>query len=184
MKIKHLLPLALLVALPILNACGDDDDNGNDYTEWSNRNASWLDSLADLRNPDGTAMYTRRTAPWDANSYILIRYIGERHPENLRPLYTSTVDVRYRLSLCNGLAVDSSTNLTSPAPGIFRTSLNGNLISGWPIAVTDMHVGDSCEVIIPFGLGYGISGSGIIPPYSNLRFNIRLVDIPFYEVRP
>ncbi|MDE6074493.1 MAG: FKBP-type peptidyl-prolyl cis-trans isomerase, partial [Muribaculaceae bacterium] len=52
------------------------------------------------------------------------------------------------------------------------------------IALEKMHVGDSVEVIIPYQAGYGASSSGSILPYSTLRFGIKLVNIPYYEVRP
>jgi FKBP-type peptidyl-prolyl cis-trans isomerase len=48
----------------------------------------------------------------------------------------------------------------------------------------NMRCGDSVEVIIPYGLAYGSTGSTSIYPYSNLKFNIRLVDIPLYELKP
>ena len=47
-----------------------------------------------------------------------------------------------------------------------------------------MHVGDTVQIIIPYDLAYGQSGSGSIPPYSALRFNMRLMDVPGYEARP
>jgi FKBP-type peptidyl-prolyl cis-trans isomerase FklB len=47
-----------------------------------------------------------------------------------------------------------------------------------------MHVGDSVEVVIPYQLGYGTTITGSIPPYSMLKFNMRLVDIPYYQARP
>ena len=47
-----------------------------------------------------------------------------------------------------------------------------------------MNVGDSVEIIIPYNMGYGGSQTGIIKPYSTLIFNLKLVDIPYYEVRP
>ncbi len=183
-KIKYLSLLALLVAIPFFNSCDDPDEYDDLYTEWYNKNVDWLAELENKRNPDGTAYYTRHTAPWDPNSYVLIHYFGERNIQNLKPLYTSTVDMRYHVELCDGTGIDSSANIVEPMPGVFRAQLNSGLIAGWPIAVTDMHVGDTCEVIIPFTLGYGVAGAGTVPPYSNLRFNLRLVDIPYYEARP
>ena len=58
------------------------------------------------------------------------------------------------------------------------------MIEGWKIALVNMRVGDSVRVVIPYKLGYGASGSGAIPPYSTLVFDMKLVDIPYYEVRP
>jgi FKBP-type peptidyl-prolyl cis-trans isomerase FklB len=48
----------------------------------------------------------------------------------------------------------------------------------------DMRCGDTAEVVVPYGLAYGSQDRGTIKPYSNLQFNIRLVDIPNYETIP
>lgn len=48
----------------------------------------------------------------------------------------------------------------------------------------NMRVGDSARIVIPYNLGYGSSNSGVIKPYSTLVFDLKLVDIPYYEVRP
>lgn len=45
-----------------------------------------------------------------------------------------------------------------------------------------MRVGDSAQVVIPYLEGYGVSGSGSILPFTTLVFNIKLVDIPAYEI--
>ena len=47
-----------------------------------------------------------------------------------------------------------------------------------------MRCGDTAQVVLPYGVAYGSQNLGDIPPYSNLRFNIRLVDIPYYEKPP
>jgi FKBP-type peptidyl-prolyl cis-trans isomerase len=102
---------------------------------------------------------------------------------NLTPLYNSTIDVRYNLYNCSGDTIDSSLSLTTYGDGIGRFQLS-NTIKGWAVAMENMRCGDSVEVIIPYGLAYGSTGSTSIYPYSNLKFNIRLVDIPLYELKP
>ena len=184
MKLKHLPILLMLAAVPAINSC-DDGDEPNSDSEWQKINAEWLANLENKRNPDGTPYYKRLVAPWDSRSYVLIHYFEPQHTENLRPLFTSTVDVRYKVYTCDNTGIDSSTTIIKPVPGALRVSLDSKeLIAGWPIAVTDMHVGDTCEVIVPYGMAYGVSGYMNVKPYSNLRFNLRLVDIPYYEVRP
>ena len=56
------------------------------------------------------------------------------------------------------------------------------MIAGWKLAVQNMHVGDSVEVLIPYAQAYGTKSNGVIKPYTALRFNLRLVDIPYYEL--
>ena len=185
MKLKYLAIPLMLAAIPLLNSCGDDDDNSNPYAEWADANAEWLSECENKLNPDGTAYYRRLRAPWDATTYVLIHYFGTPNTEPLRPLYTSTVDVAYKVYTCDNVCFDSSDNIIAPTPGALRVTLSSDgIITGWPIALTDMHVGDSCEVIIPYQMAYGVTGFQSVKPYSNLRFNMRLVDIPYYEVKP
>ena len=100
---------------------------------------------------------------------------------NLKPLISSTVDVKYHLSLYNGTPVDSSYYMTNPADSIYRSIVSQN-VEGWMIALTRMHVGDSCTVIIPYQQGYGSTKkSDELLPYSNLVFNMKLVDIYKYK---
>ena len=65
---------------------------------------------------------------------------------------------------------------------LYRTDLS-KVISGWGIVLQEMHVGDSVEVLIPYQSAYGAIGYGSVPPYSNLKFNIKLVDIPYWETK-
>ena len=137
-------------------------------------------------NDDGTPYYKTVVPDWDAGAYVLIHYFNDRNAtaSNLSPLYTSTVDVKYKGQLYNDITFDSSYTQTAYGDSIYRTQLR-NVISGWAIALMDMNVGDSCEVLIPYQQGYGSTGSYggdvSIYPYSNLKFHIKLVDIPGYE---
>ncbi|MBQ3961444.1 MAG: FKBP-type peptidyl-prolyl cis-trans isomerase, partial [Muribaculaceae bacterium] len=65
-----------------------------------------------------------------------------------------------------------------------RTRLNGGIITGWAIALTRMHIGDSVRVVIPYNVGYGTSAYGNVKAYSNLQFELKLVGIPYYEAKP
>ena len=73
--------------------------------------------------------------------------------------------------------------MTTNGPGIFRTQLT-SVIPGWVIAMEDMRVGDTAEVLVPYQQGYGTSTTSGILPYSALKFNVRLVDIVDYEKNP
>ena len=100
---------------------------------------------------------------------------------NLKPLLTSTVDVKYRLSLYDNTRVDSSYANISPADSIYRALISSN-VEGWMIALTHMHVGDSCTIIVPYHQGYGSAKmSEVLKPYSTLVFDIKLVDIYKYK---
>jgi hypothetical protein len=173
----------LMVALAITTtSCFKDDDVSSDDAEWRDINVAWYEGQAALTE-GGSKYYTAFTAPWDPAAEVLIHWFNDTTltRNNLKPLYTSQVDVKYHLSLYDGTAVDSSYLSTTPADSIFRCRLNTGVIQGWAIAITKMHIGDSCRVIIPYNVGYGSTKAGDIKAYSTLQFHIKLKGIPAYE---
>lgn len=179
--------LAIIAAMIVLLcACNNDDKTTwDEYTDWRDVNAAWLAEMQSRTNDDGTPYYTTVVPDWNPGAYVLMHFFNDRSltEGKLSPLYNSTIAVRYQLHLYDGTGVDSSDNVTAYGiPGVYRTPLNAT-IQGWGIALPQMRCGDSAEVIVPYNVGYGASSSGAIKPYSTLRFNIRLVDIPNYETK-
>lgn len=165
-----------IVAVTMLDSClGKTIED--EYKDWREDNDAWFQKQMSSRQ------YTVLTAAWDPSAKTLIRWHNDTMltKGNLKPLITSTVDVKYHVSLYNGTPIDSSYYLTSPADSIYRSQLNQN-VEGWMIALTHMHVGDSCTVIIPYQQGYGSNKkSDVLIPYSTLVFNLKLVDIYKYK---
>ena len=165
-----------VVAITMLDSClGNTIED--QYKDWRQKNEAWY------QQQEASGQYTTLTAPWDPSAKTLIRWHNDTMQTrgNLKPLITSTIDVKYQLNLYDGTLVDSSYDLTSPADSIFRTKLN-QTVEGWMIALTRMHVGDSCTVIVPYPQGYGsVKMSENLVPYSNLVFGIKLVDIYKYK---
>lgn len=184
---KKLLAAAAALVL-LTGACTSSDDKSTweEYTEWRNTNNAWLAQQQQRTNPDGTPYFKTVIPPWNTGSFVLMHYFNNRAETegNLSPIYTSTVDVRYYVHLYDNTPVDSSVNATGAGKsGIYRSMLN-NLIPGWAVALSDMRCGDTAEVVIPYQLAYGEQSMGAMYPYSNLRFNIRLVDVYKYEATP
>ena len=98
---------------------------------------------------------------------ILKRGEGDRCPRS-----GNVVTVNYKGSLINGKVFDSSYERGYPEA--FRLS---DLIVGWQIALTQMHIGDHWIVYIPSNMGYGPKTSGPIPGNSTLIFEIKLISI-------
>ena len=178
------LPLFLLsTVLFVVASCSFDDENvWEDYAEWREANEAWIVEQQARTNADGSTFFDKLTPWWDPSQYILIHYFNDRNETagNLVPKENSTVDVKYIGRLYNNEPFDSSYTLTQWGDSIYRTRLT-NVISGWQIALQDMHVGDSVEVIIPYQSAYKAADNGVIKPYSALHFNIKLVDIFAYE---
>lgn len=180
---KRLLHTALIGITATMAVTGcSSDDNWADYREWREANAAWYNEQMERTNPDGTPYYTELNPSWLKNSGVLIHYFNDRSVTagNLSPYITSTVEVKYKGTLYTGVTFDSTA--VSGADTV-RTFALSSVVKGWQIAMLDMHVGDTVEVIIPFAMGYGETGSGVILPYSALKFGIKLTDIPQYEIR-
>lgn len=186
-QVKKLFHLLGVASLALLSACGGDDDNNEvnleQYNAWHDENVAWFNKEISKADPDGAGAFYEEVVPvWAQGQTIYMHWFNDRNETamNLVPDLTSTIQAYYEGRLCNGTVFDKSENLSSK---ILTARVNG-LIQGWQIALQKMHVGDTVQVIIPYQLAYGISGSGSIPPYSVLKFNMRLVDIPCYEVKP
>lgn len=171
------LAIAAIVGLPAFTSCSDENSNEKEYKEWREYNEAWMADISTRKNPDGTPYYRTVVAPWDPEAFVLMHTYGEPATENLTPLFTSTTKVNYTVHLANDTLLDEGT-------GFVSTLNSTSLINGWALSLMEMHVGDSAEFIMPYNVAYGESGYGGIKPYSNLRYNIRLVDIPEYELRP
>ncbi len=143
--------IAAFFVLCMLPSCLGDDEPET-YEKWRKENEKWIDAKAD-------------------------RSLTEK---NLSPLSTSTIDVKYQVQDIDSVMIDNSYSRTTPADSVYRTQLNKNL-SGWVIALSAMHVGDSCTIIIPYSQAYGAREYGKVKPYSNLIFQVRLLGIPGYQ---
>lgn len=177
---KKLLILPVILLAVGCSTSSDYQDIWTQYSAWHNQNSAWLAEQEALVDENGELFYTKVIPAWDQSAYVLMHFYNDREATagNLVPLYTSTFSVKYVGYLCNGLSFDSSFN----QPDSLFTSTAANVIAGWGIALANMHVGDSCDVVIPYEQAYYLNGYGSIPPFSNLQFSMKLVDIPQYEI--
>ena len=88
-----------------------------------------------------------------------------------QPGPTSRVTVHYTGKLINGKVFDSSVG---GEPITF--SLNG-VVAGWTEGLQLMKEGEKSELCLPQDLGYGEGGSGPIPPYQTLVFEVELLKV-------
>lgn len=165
-----------IVAVTMLDSCLGKNVY-DEYKDWRETNDEWYSQQA------ASGQYTTIVAPWDPSAQVLMRWHNDTMltRNNLKPLITSTVDVKYHLSIYDGTPVDSSYLNTSPADSIYRSEITSN-VEGWILALTNMHVGDSCTAIVPYHQGYGSYNRGdLLKPYTTLVFDIKLVDIYKYK---
>ena len=156
------LPLLFIFAIAsiIVVSCSPGEDSAwDEYEDWRITNETWFAEQQNRTDADGSKYYTALVPAWDTSQCVLIHY------------------------LYNDVPFDSSyTNTAAYGDSLYRTQCN-QVIQGWTVALENMRVGDSCEVVIPYTMAYGAQSSGLIKPYSALKFHIKLVDIPFYQIK-
>jgi hypothetical protein len=82
--------------------------------------------------------------------------------------------VNYVGTLKDGTQFDSSYDRGQPYTFILGI---GEVIQGWDQGLYGMKVGEKRRLQIPSSLGYGETGSGIIPANAGLIFEVELVSI-------
>ncbi|CAD6527969.1 FKBP-type 22 kDa peptidyl-prolyl cis-trans isomerase [Paraburkholderia kirstenboschensis] len=89
-----------------------------------------------------------------------------------QPAATDVVKVNYRGTLANGTEFDASAK----HGGTATFPLN-RVIPCWTQGVQTMKVGGKAKLTCPAATAYGSRGVGVIPPNSDLTFEVELVDI-------
>ena len=82
------------------------------------------------------------------------------------------VRVHYTGMLLDNTKFDSSVDRGEPA----EFGVN-QVIQGWQEGIQLMPAGSKFKFYIPYELGYGEQGTGPIPPYSTLVFEVELLEI-------
>ena len=124
----------------------------------------------------------------------IIAHVEQAGAGTASPLYSDSVSMHYMGRLIpsttytSGLIFDKSWSndtfnaITSrPAHSFIGLTYSSegkavSLVDGITTALMSMHRGDHWTVYIPYQLGYGASASGMVPAYSTLIFDLRLVD--------
>ena len=183
-SILWLISLLFAASFAIVS-CSESDGEENPYANWQERNQKYLDSIAAeaKANPGEWKVVRSYKLPplglneqGKVNEYVYCKIINNGEGE--RPLFTDTVAVNYRGKLINGTVFDQSykgeLNPSIAVPVEFPVS---KVIVGWTTALMNMTVGSRWQLYIPSELAYEEAGSGSIPGYSTLFFDVDLVKL-------
>lgn len=101
-------------------------------------------------------------------------YVCTKKGKGPKPGYKQTVKVHYTGKLLDGRVFDSSIERGEPIA--FQLGV-GQVIPGWDEGIALMSKGEKGILYIPSNLAYGPRQAGeLITPYSNLIFEVELVD--------
>ncbi len=124
-----------------------------------------------LRNREWLEAKSREEGVKPLDKGVYYKVIKKGNAAGPKPNRGSVVTAHYVGKTINGKTFDSSRGGVAPA---FRLA---DLIPGWIIALTQMHVGDKWEVYIPAEQGYGRFSQPGIPGGSTLVFEIELLGV-------
>ena len=166
----------------ILFSCSEDDSSVDEYADWQERNEAVTDQWA-ASGMKKIRVYTQDDTTTGKNSDYIYVQVLEAGDGTECPLYTDTVRVAYRgrliptTSYANGYVFDETYlgDFSWHTAGM-STMVTSSLVSGFSTALMNMHKGDRWLVHIPYQLGYNTSSQGSVPAYSNMTFEIALLD--------
>ena len=103
----------------------------------------------------------------------------EKEGEGAKPDSGKTVQVMYKGYFTNGKVFDSNNQTNSPNKNLLTISVGaGNVIPGMDEGIRSFGKGGKGKIFVPAIMGYGMGGQPpIIPQYSNLIFDVDVVDM-------
>ena len=100
-------------------------------------------------------------------------YVKTQDGTGEKPSKGSTVKAHYTGYLLDGTVFDTSIERGEPIEFVLGV---GQVIPGWDEGIAMMSKGEKAVLYIPYYLAYGDRDLGVIPPFSNLFFEVELID--------
>ena len=181
-----LLSVILFPLVGMVSSCSEDDSTIDEFANWQERNEAVTEQWA-ASGMKKIRVFTQDDTSTGRNCdyiYVEVLEVGDGTES---PLYTDTVRMAYRGRLipttnyADGYVFDETYlgDFSWHTAGMATMAIGGSssaLVSGFATAVMNMHKGDHWRVHIPYQIGYNTSSSGSVTAYSNLTFDIALLD--------
>ena len=181
-----LLSVILFPLVGMVSSCSEDDSTIDEFANWQERNEAVTEQWA-ASGMKKIRVFTQDDTSTGRNCdyiYVEVLEVGDGTES---PLYTDTIRMAYRGRLipttnyADGYVFDETYlgDFSWHTAGMATMAIGGSssaLVSGFATAVMNMHKGDRWRVHIPYQIGYNTSSSGSVTAYSNLTFDIALLD--------
>jgi FKBP-type peptidyl-prolyl cis-trans isomerase len=170
MKLQAHFVFCILVLFSGLTACKKQAPQlpSNKYVVVDSASASLLTINKDLTLKEDSllALYVKSGNEAFKKSEIGFWYKIDDSGHGLSIENKTTCNISYRLSDLNGKLFEKSKS----------TVVIGKkkIVTGFEEGLKLLHKGDSATFIIPWYLGYGMKGNENIPPYTSLRYEVRI----------
>lgn len=182
-----LLSVILFPVVGMVSSCSEDDSATDEFANWQERNEEVTDQWAANSSLRRIRVFTQDDTTAGRNCDYIYVEVLEAGEGTDSPLYTDTVRMAYRGRLIpttnypSGFVFDETylDDFSWHTAGMATMAIGGSstaLVSGFATAVMNMHKGDRWRVHIPYQLGYNASSTGSVTAYSNLTFDIALLD--------
>lgn len=185
-KRSYTFPIIFLIAGLFFSSCLNSDDDNEIDEEWKQFNESEFHKTQD--DPDFTRLNSTSNEGyiyWKESSVITDSDKELRISDNGNPLFTDSIVCRYEgwffTKEGEKIIFDSTEN------PIYGSSVNPNkiekkyavadMIEGFRTALQNMKAGDEREIVIPWFMAYGTSTKGIIPAFTTLWFDIKIIRV-------
>lgn len=132
---------------------------------------------AELRKPGEDFLAKNKLNPNIKVTSEGVQYEILKAGDGMQPTAMDEVLVHYLGTLSNGEKFDSTYDRNQP----LTLSLT-SVIRGWQIGIPLMRAGAKYRFFIPYNLAYGERGSGAIPPFSTLIFEVELLEVKGKEI--
>ena len=190
----------IMLSAGLFTSCSESDSTVEEYSDWQSKNESYWNKFytttqQKIKSGDKSwkiilnyTFQNQKPASGTSLTYspenYIIAHVEQSGTGTTSPLYSDSVSVHYMgrmipsATYTSGLIFDKSWSSETFNASTSRPShlaLQG-VVDGFSTAMQQMHRGDHWVVYIPYQLGYGKAGKGLIPAYSTLIFDLRLVD--------
>ncbi len=182
------MALALCAALLALNgallaSCSEENEE-DEFDNWQARNDAALENWAANSSYQKILTYTKdQSTGTKSTDYIYVEVL-EKGSGTTSPIGADTCRVAYRGRLlptktyAEGYVFDQNYlgDFSWTRCGATDFVVSSSLVDGFATALMNMHVGDRWRIHFSYKLGYGTTSTTSIPAYSNLTFDIALID--------
>ena len=171
----------LLSSSVFIISCSEETETESEFANWQERNDAAIDQWAASGRYGKIKTYTKDPNTVGKNSDYIYVEVLESGSGTESPLFTDTVRVAFQGRLIPSATYADGYMFTYTYLGDFDwrtigTADGASWKDGFATALQNMHVGDRWRVHIPYDLMYGAGSDTNYPSYSNMIFDIALVD--------